>query len=73
MKKLGSMSEVRARLQARGWSSVAAWARAHGYLPVTVRRTVYEWGGRADRDPHGGIGRQIVRDLLRTMGEQEAG
>lgn len=73
MKKLGDMNEVREKLRARGWSSVAAWARAHGYLPVTVRRTVYDWGGRADRDPLGGIGRQIVRDLRRTLGEQEAG
>jgi hypothetical protein len=73
MKQLGDMNEVKTKLQARGWSSVAAWARAHGYLPVTVRRTVYDWGRRVDRDPLGGIGRQIIRDLRRTLDEQEVG
>lgn len=59
---LQNMREVKAALLLRGWPSVAAWAAAHGFMPVTVRRAVYDWWHR-DREPLGGIGRQIMAAL----------
>lgn len=70
MRPIGTMDEVRGKLALRGWRSLAAWAVANGYLPGTVRRAVYDWGHRADREPHGGINRQIIRDLRRELGEE---
>ena len=63
---LGDMRAVRARLVNAGYPSVRAWAQAHGYLPVTVRRTIHWWGMRTDQ-PLGGIGRQIIADLRKTV------
>ncbi|MFZ5510871.1 hypothetical protein [Thermomonas sp.] len=71
MRPIGDINTVRARLLMRGWRSVAAWAEAHGYLPVTVRRTIYQWGERPQA-PHGGVGRQIMADLQKTLSEREA-
>ena len=67
---LGDMQAVRARLAKAGYPSVRAWAQAHGYLPVTVRRTIYWWGMRTDQ-PLGGIGRQIIADLRLTVDGDE--
>ncbi len=72
MKRLGTVTEVRGRLALKGYRSLSAWARAHGYLPVTVRRAVYDWGERDDREPLGGIKRAIMRDLRRTLDEHGA-
>ena len=66
--RIGNMYKARAELLLRGWPSVAAWAEAHGFLPVTVRRTIYDWGER-DEAPHGGMGRQIMQDLERELSE----
>lgn len=65
--KLQNMREVKAALLLRGWPSIAAWATAHGYLPVTVRSTIYHWWHRRDREPLGGMGRQIMAALLAEM------
>jgi len=71
MQTIGDMNTVRAQVMLRGYRSLAAWAVAHGYLPVTVRRVVYDWGQRPDR-PHGGIGRQVILDLKKTLNQREA-
>ncbi len=65
-----NMQEVRAALIMRGWHSVAAWAVAHGYMPITVRRYIYDWWHRTDREPLGGIARQIGKDLRAEIGEE---
>lgn len=72
MKAIGDINTVRARVILAGYRSVSAWARVHGYLPVTVRRVIYDWGQRTDI-PHGGIGRQVMSDLRMTLtlGERE--
>ncbi|MEW5885875.1 MAG: hypothetical protein AB1735_04130 [Pseudomonadota bacterium] len=62
MKPIGTMQRVRRGLILRGWNSVDEWARAHGFLAGTVRRVVYDWGMR-DREPLGGIGRQVMAAL----------
>lgn len=64
---LGDMLSVRARLMSLGWPSMAAWAKAHGYMHQSVCAAVRIWGLRSDRTPHGGISRAIVRDLRITM------
>lgn len=71
MNTIGDMNTVRAQLMLAGYRSLAAWAKAHGYLPVTVRRVIYDWGQRPET-PHGGIGRQVMRDLRATLGVREA-
>lgn len=70
MKPIGDTNTVRAKLLMAGWRSLSAWAIAHGYMPKTVWRAVADWGQRTDR-PLGGINRQIMRDLRRTLGEKE--
>jgi len=62
MKPIGDFSSVRRRLMMRGWHSVEEWARCHGYMPGTARRVIYDWGLR-DKEPLGGIGRQIMAAL----------
>lgn len=62
MRPVGNIKQVRRALAARGWNSVGEWARAHGFLEGTVRRVVHEWGER-DREPWGGIGRQVMAAL----------
>lgn len=63
MKAIGTTDEVKARLMLRGWRSMSAWARENGYLPVTVRMAVSIWGLRTDKEPHGGLNRQIIKKL----------
>lgn len=63
MKAIGTTDEVRARLMLRGWRSTSAWARENGFLPVTVRKAVNAWGLRTDREPLGGLNRQIIKKL----------
>lgn len=66
MKPIGDMNTVRAKLMLRGWRSLSAWASAHGYLPGTALRAVHDWGQCSDR-PWGGINRQIIADLRKTI------
>lgn len=66
-----NMREVRAALIMRGWNSVAEWAVAHGFVPITVRRVIYDWWHRADREPLGGIGRQIMAALRAELEKPE--
>lgn len=66
----GDNLAVRGRLALLGWPSLAAWADAMGYDPQMVRITIKQWGNRTDREPHGGIGRALMRDLRRTLAEE---
>lgn len=67
---LGSATTVRAHLLLLGWTSVAAWARAHGYERLTAGVTIRNWCDRTDRSPHGGIARRVMADLRRTLAEK---
>lgn len=58
---------IMAALCRRG-SSLNAWATAHGYRPRTVYATVSTWGGRTDRAPLGGLGREIMAKLRQDLG-----
>ena len=60
-------SMVRGQLLLLGWSGVDEWAKAHHYKAPTVCVTLRNWGARTDREPHGGLGRQIMRDLRTTL------
>lgn len=71
METIGDLNTVRAKVILAGYHSLSAWAREHGYLPVTVRWVVRNWGHRID-PPHGGIGRQIMSDLRATLGAPKA-
>lgn len=66
-----NMREVRAALILRGWHSVAEWAAAHGFVPITVRRAIYDWWHRTDREPLGGINRQIIAALRAEVAKPE--
>lgn len=68
---LGTTVVVRGKLALLGWPSVAAWARAHGYLPVMADHTIRVWGNRVDRTPLGGISRALMRDLRSTIATEE--
>lgn len=68
---LQNMREAKAALLLRGWPSVAAWSAAHGFLPVTVRSTIYHWWHRQDREPLGGMGRQIMAALKAELAKPE--
>lgn len=59
---------IKAKLKERG-KSLRGWAIEHGYPPRTVQLVVQRWGQRSDRQPHGGIGRQIMADLRRELEE----
>jgi hypothetical protein len=60
---------VRGRLALLGWPSLEAWAQAHGYRAQMARYCVVTWGNRADKKPHGGIARALMRDLRATLSE----
>lgn len=64
---LGTPLSVRARLMTLGWPSVTAWAKAFGHKPVTVNSVMKIWAQRSDRAPHGGLSRQVAKDLRATM------
>lgn len=59
---------VKAKLRKCG-KSLHAWALAHGYPPSTVYNVVQRWEHRTDRQPHGGISRQIMAELRRELEE----
>lgn len=64
---LGDATTVRGKLALAGYRSVAEWAIKHGIKPVTARRAIYDWGHRADREPHGGVARQVMKMLRQTL------
>lgn len=54
--------DLHSLVRSRGFS-LPDFARRRGYLYHTVFVTVQRWGHRTDRQPHGGIARQIMADL----------
>ncbi|MEO1766761.1 hypothetical protein [Thiobacter aerophilum] len=66
-KPLGDATAVRGKLALAGYRSINEWANAHGVKPVTARRVIYDWANRADREPHGGIARQVMKMLRETL------
>jgi len=64
---LGDATRVRGLLAMAGYRSITAWAEAHGIKPVTARRVIYDWAHRADRDPHGGVAREVMEKLRQTV------
>ena len=67
MEGIGDAVTVRGKLALLGWPSVAEWGRAHGYDRQIVGWTIRHWGARTDRRPHGGLTRQVMRDLRETF------
>lgn len=64
---LGDATRVRGLLWLSGYRSITDWAIKHGIKPVTARRVIYDWANRTDRDPHGGIAREVMRKLRETL------
>jgi hypothetical protein len=54
---------VKPALDARADYSLYDFAKRHGYVYRTVCITVQRWGRRTDRQPHGGLARQIMAEL----------
>jgi hypothetical protein len=54
--------DLKALVKERGFS-LPDFARRKGYGYVTVFTTLKRWGHRNDRQPHGGLARQIMADL----------
>lgn len=67
---LGDATRVRGLLAMAGYRSINEWAMRHGVKPVTARRVIYDWANRADRDPHGGVAREVMRKLRETLRDQ---
>jgi hypothetical protein len=59
---------VAAALRARGLS-LRQFARRQGYVYRTVCITVQRWGQRSDRQPHGGLARRIMAELLAELSQ----
>lgn len=66
---LGDSTRVRRLLAMAGYLSITEWANRHDVKPVTARRVIYDWANRTDRDPHGGIAREVMRKLRETLRE----
>jgi hypothetical protein len=64
---LGDATRVRGLLAMAGYRSITEWATRHGIKPVTARRVIYDWANRADRDPHGGVAREVMEKLRQTV------
>jgi hypothetical protein len=71
LKPLGDATRVRGLLAMAGYRSITEWATRHGIKPVTARRVIYDWANRADREPHGGVAREVMRKLRETVGTRE--
>jgi len=67
LKPLGNATEVRGKLALAGYRSITEWADRNGIKPVTARRVIYDWSNRTDREPHGGIARDVMRKLRSTL------
>lgn len=66
------MSELAKKLKMEK-VSLQQWAIKRGFNPRTVQRTVRNWG-HVDRQPHGGVGREIIKKLKQdfdTVTEKE--
>ena len=68
LEPLGDLLSISGRLQLLGWRSVAAWAKAHDFDPITTRVVIYRWGLKSD-EPRGGLSRMIMRELRATIEE----
>ena len=66
---IGETLNIRGRMHMLGWSSIGAWARAHGYPRTSVYSALGTWGTRTDRAPHGQITLCILKDLRATLCE----
>lgn len=64
---IGDRTTVRGKLALLGWHSLREWALAHGYDRQLAAYTIKTWGNRTDRKPHGGLTRQVMRDLRETL------
>lgn len=67
LKPLGDATRVRGLLAMAGYRSITEWATRHGIKPVTARRVIYDWANRADREPHGGVAREVMEKLRQTV------
>jgi len=72
LEPLGDSLTILAKLRKLGWPYYSTWARAHGYHHATVRVVVAKWG-ESTEEPHGGIGRAIMRDLRATLEQGKRG
>ena len=70
MKAIGDMHNVRIALMLAGYRSVEEWAQKHGFLSTSVRRAIYDWGQRTDREPRGNNTKNIMAALRKTMASQ---
>jgi hypothetical protein len=59
---------IRDALIARG-SSLGKWADANGHKRETAYSVVRNWAGK-NRQPLGGIGRQIIKELRAELGTE---
>lgn len=59
---------IRVKLKEKG-SNLTRWAKVRGYVPRTVQGVVRRWGHRTDRQPLGGLARQIMADLRKDFDE----
>jgi hypothetical protein len=69
VKPLGDALSVRARLYLLGWPSVAQWANNHGYAEGTVREVLRRWSHKKC-EPLGGVSRDIMRDIRKTLQDE---
>ena len=72
LEPLGDSKTILSRLRELGWPYYTTWARAHGYQYATVRAVVLRWG-KSTEEPHGGLGRAIMRDLRATLEQGKRG
>lgn len=68
---IGDMNNVRLALMLAGYRSVEQWAQKHGFLSSSVRRAIYDWGLRTDREPRGTNTQNIMAALRKTMETSE--
>lgn len=68
---LGDATAVRGKLALAGYRSITEWAERHGIKPNTARRVIYDWAHRTDRDPHGGVAREVMKKLRETIERME--
>lgn len=65
-------NEITAGVLLSGYRSLAAWAKAHGHNPITVRQFFNRYCGNQKR-PTGSTTKAIVRDLTITLGQDPFG
>ena len=57
-----TQAQISSALTRKG-TNLCAWATGRDYKYNTVYNTVKRWSGRNDRTPHGGIARQIMKEI----------